>query len=243
MSDMMTLDMMAPDRSQLWESVVLGLRRAIVTGALTPGAHLVEADLAQRLNVSRGPIREALTRLEQEGLVINYPYRGKFVAEITAEDVREVYDLRILLETRAIKSLAGPPTPDELGLLRRTSAGMSQALIDLHNEEFADLDVEFHRQLVMLSKRERLLQLWNSLAGLTHAFIVLTARNDAEAIRLINEGHDRIIDALAQHDMSLAVDVLTRHLCVAEDAMLRLRTVGQMAPDGKRPAAAEDTSG
>jgi len=236
MSDLAILDMTAPVHSQLWESVVLGLRQAIVTGALAPGTHLVEADLAQRLNVSRGPIREALARLEQEGLVVNYPYRGKFVAEITAEDVREVYDLRILLETRAIKSLTTPLCSEELVPLKRISAEMSKALSGRHNETFADLDVEFHRQLVMLSKRERLLQLWNNLAGLTHAFIVLTARNDSEAIRHIDEGHDSIVDALVRHDVPMAIDVLTRHLYEAEDAMLRTRAMGQMAQDGKQLA-------
>lgn len=62
--------------SQLWQSVLQQLRLAIVTGVLPPGSHLVEAELANRLAVSRGPVREVLTRLEHEGLIVNCPYRG-----------------------------------------------------------------------------------------------------------------------------------------------------------------------
>ncbi len=223
MSPIPAIGMSGPIHGQMWESVVLSLRLAIVTGSLAPGTHLVESDLAQRLNVSRGPIREALTRLEQEGLIVNYPYRGKFVADISAEDVREIYDLRILLESRAIKSLTHPLDGDELNLMRQISAEMTKALSEGHNESFADLDVEFHRQLVAISKRERLLQLWNTLSGVTHAFIVINARNDPQAIQYISAGHGRIIDALVRHDLATAVEILTRHLGEAEDSMLAIK--------------------
>src|SRR4051794_19139332 len=82
----------------MWESVLAMLRMAIIKGQLPSGAHLLELQLAERLGVSRGPVREALMRLEQEGLVINQPYRGKFVADISAQTIHEIYSLRILLE-------------------------------------------------------------------------------------------------------------------------------------------------
>jgi DNA-binding GntR family transcriptional regulator len=213
-------NVMPPVHSQLWESVLSRLRLAIVTGALAPGTHLVETELAARLAVSRGPVREALTRLEQEGLVVNYPYRGRFVAEITEEDIREVYDLRRLIESRAIESLGHVINGAGLTRLRDIRQQMIEALKDGRNEEFADLDVEFHRQIVTMSQRERLLKIWNTLASVTHAFIVLNARNDPGAIRTISDGHEGILDALAHQDTATACEVLKQHLSDAETTLL-----------------------
>ena len=232
MSGLADVEMRVPVRSQLWESVLSSLRLAILTGSLASGTHLVESELASRLNVSRGPIREALTRLEQEGLVVNSPYRGKFVADITTDDVRDVYDLRRLLESRAIESVAGRLDNEELATLKRLSAQMAEALNEGYNEAFADLDVEFHRQLVMMSKRERLLQVWNMLSGVTHAFIVINTRNDPQTIRSIAEAHEQIINALTRHDVAAALAILKRHLGEAEDSVLGTKT-GEMAADGQ----------
>lgn len=217
-------DIRIPLHSQLWESVLSSLRLAIATGSLPPGTHLVESDLAARLNVSRGPIREVLTRLEHEGLVVNYPYRGRFVVDITAEDVREVYDLRRLLESRAIESLAGQLDADGLNTLNRLCARMTQALSEGQNEAFADLDVEFHRKLMTMSGRERLLRMWDQLAGVTHAYIVINTRNDPGAIRQISAGHEHIVDALARNDVQTATDTLQAHLRKAEADLLGIKT-------------------
>jgi DNA-binding GntR family transcriptional regulator len=224
MTNPLEIDLRVPVHSQLWESVLSSLRLAIVKGTLPPGTHLVEADLAAMLNVSRGPVREALTRLEHEGLIVNYPYRGKFVADITPEDVREVYDLRRMLEGRAIELLAGHLDDEQLGQLRELSQEMADALSEGHVETFADLDVEFHQTLVAMSKRERLLQIWNSLAGLTHAFIVINTKDDPEGIRVIAEGHEHLVDALAQPDLAAALTILGEHLGTAEGSVLTAKT-------------------
>ena len=87
-----------PPHNQVWESVLFRLRMAIIQGKLPPGAHLLEAQLAEKLGVSRGPVREALLRLEQEGLVLSQPYRGKFVANLSPQMIHEIYTLRRVLE-------------------------------------------------------------------------------------------------------------------------------------------------
>jgi DNA-binding GntR family transcriptional regulator len=226
MADSLGLELRVPVHSQLWESVLSSLRLAIVKGSLAPGTHLVEADLAALLNVSRGPVREALTRLEHEGLIVNYPYRGKFVADISPEDVHEVYDLRRMLEGRALELLVGHLDDEQLALLRRLSEQMAEALNDGQVETFADLDVEFHQMLVAMSHRERLLQIWNTLSGLTHAFIVINTRKDPVAIGKIADGHKQLVDALARPDLAEALTILNGHLSEAEDNMLRTKTTG-----------------
>jgi DNA-binding GntR family transcriptional regulator len=205
---------------QLWQSVLQRLRVAIVTGAIPPGTHLVEAELAARLAVSRGPVREALTLLEHEGLVVNYPYRGKFVADITEEDIHEIYDLRRLIEGRAVESLGHHVNLADIERLREIRNQMILALSEGRNEDFADKDIEFHRQIMMMSNRERLLKIWNTLSSVSHAFIVLNARNEPAAIARIAERHDGILDALAKHDTVTARQVLIEHLIEAEAGLL-----------------------
>jgi DNA-binding GntR family transcriptional regulator len=219
-----------PIHSQLWESVLQQLRLAIITGALPAGTHLVETELATRLAVSRGPVRDALTRLEHEGLIINYPYRGKFVANISEEDIHEVYELRCIIESRAIESLAHSLDSAGLDRLREIRQQMTQALGEGHIEEFADLDIEFHRELVRRSGRERLLKMWNILASVSHAFIVLNAPHAPEAVNQIGEGHDRILAALVRHDIAHACEVLKTHLDEAEWALLGTKSRTSAGP-------------
>src|SRR5512141_2804217 len=88
-----------PLRSRGLRSVaLLSIRRAIVNGVLRPGDRLMEADIAREMGISRGPVREALRQLEQEGLVISYPHRGTFVASLAADEASEIYVMRAVLE-------------------------------------------------------------------------------------------------------------------------------------------------
>jgi len=107
----------------LWESTLATLRLSIVRGDLPIGAQLVEAELATRLSVSRGPIREALRQLELEGLVVSYARRGTFVVGITEQDVREIYGLRLLLETFGIELAAREHAGDVAPARRPISGG------------------------------------------------------------------------------------------------------------------------
>jgi DNA-binding GntR family transcriptional regulator len=226
-----TLGITPPVHSQLWQSVLHQLRVAIVTGALPPGTHLVEIELATRLAVSRGPVREALTRLENEGLVVNYPYRGRFVADITVEDIREIYDLRRLIEGRAVESLGQRVDPEGIKRLREIREQMVLALNEGRNEDFADLDIDFHRQIMIMSKRERLLKIWNTLSSVSHAFIVFNAHNDPEAIARIAGPHDAILDALVQHDTVAAREALIQHLIKAESELIGAKENAERAQE------------
>jgi len=213
-----------PTHNQRWESVVHLLRLAIVTGDLAPGTHLVETELAQQLNVSRGPIRDALTRLESEGLVVNQPYRGKFVADITVQDISDIYALRLLLENYAIsRILSRGVSEDEIARLRELRQQMIKAISQNRYEECADYDVMFHRELVTLAGSDRLLQMWNTLAGVSHAFIVVNMRNQADIVLGLARGHDTIIEALARRDAAAARAALEKHLGEAEQAILQAR--------------------
>lgn len=181
---------------QLWTSVLATLRMEIIKGDIRPNTHLLETQLAERLGVSRGPVREALVRLEHEGLVVNIPYRGKFVAEITPAMVREIYSLRRLCEGFAAELAIARIAPEQVDHMRGLSVEMMKALAEGRYEEFADLDIEFHRVYMAAAGHNRLLQTWETLMGISHSFIVVNASYFSTGLEVIAQGHEAIIKAI-----------------------------------------------
>jgi DNA-binding GntR family transcriptional regulator len=213
----------AMPRSQVWESVLSSLRMAIIKGQLPPGTHLLEAQLAEKLAVSRGPVREALLHLEREGLVISQPYRGKFVANVSAQMLREIYSLRRVLECFAAELAMDRLQPEQIEQLRTLFERMMAAVNAGHFEEFADIDLEFHRLFVAAAQHTRLLQMWETLTDVTHAFIVVNASLDQENYRIIAEGHQAILQAFCDHDLAGVKWALNFHLDEAERRILATR--------------------
>lgn len=221
--------MTAPPHSQVWESVRARLRLAIIQGNLAPGAHLQEAQVAAALGVSRGPVREALLRLEHEGLVVNHPYRGRFVAELSATTIREIYSLRRVLECFAAELALDRLQPADLEEQAVLCTQMVAALNTGRFESFADLDLAFHRRFVAAAGHSRLLQMWESLTGVTHAFIVVNASLDQKNDHAIAEGHQAILGAFLRRDLAEVKESLTVHLQGAEQRLLQTRQVPVLA--------------
>jgi DNA-binding GntR family transcriptional regulator len=209
-----------PPHTQVWESVLSTLRLAIIKGQLPPGTHLLEAQLAEKLGVSRGPVREALMRLEQEGLVVSQPYRGKFVANISAQTIHEIYSLRRVLECFAAELAMEQLQPAQVAQLGELFARMMAAVNAGRFEEFANIDLEFHRFFVAAANHTRLLQMWETLTDVTHAFIVVNASLDQDNYRIIAEGHQAIVHAFHYHDLAGVKATLNFHLEEAERRLL-----------------------
>jgi DNA-binding GntR family transcriptional regulator len=202
---------------------------AIIKGQLPAGTHLLETQLAEKLGVSRGPVREALLRLEQEGLVTNQPYRGKFVANISAQTIHEIYSLRCVLECFAAEQAIATLQSVQLDQLRALFDQMMVAVNAGRFEEFADIDIEFHRFAVAMAGHTRLLQMWETLTDVTHAMIVVNASLDQDNYRIIAEGHQAILQAFADRDVHGVKTALTFHLGEAER---RIRQAIQGVGDG-----------
>jgi len=229
-----------PPHNQLWESVLSSLRMAIITGKLASGTHLVEAALADKLHVSRGPVREALVRLEQEGLVVNYPYRGRFVAGLSADDIREIYSLRTLLESYAVELATGKLKAEHLGHLKELLNQMIDLAAKAHFEELADFDLEFHRVFVAAAEHGRLLQMWESLKGVSHALIVITANLQPSIVEVITQAHSGLLEALASDDVVAAKEEIKAYLSRGETLVVQAmedRVMNEMA----NSQLAEDT--
>jgi DNA-binding GntR family transcriptional regulator len=157
----MTLKLGGLERTTTPEGVYRALRRAILDGRIPPGGQLRERDIAADLGVSRSPLREALTRLEEEGLIVRVPFRGAFVVEVGAQEIAEIASVRLLVEPYAaelaMEALRGPErarlTQAIEDLRRATETNDIPASVDAH--------LQFHRLFYDLSGHGVLRSLWN----------------------------------------------------------------------------------
>lgn len=207
--------------SALWERTLDSLRLSILRGDLPAGAQLVEVDLAARLGVSRGPVREALRRLELEGLVENQPRRGAFVVGMTERDVREIYGLRIVLETFAIELAAVRSSGEGVALLRRHIEEMREGLAQRRHHAIAEHDMAFHRQLIDMADHRRLLAVWTPVAVPVHALLSVADTVYTDMPTAIDQ-HGLLVDAIERRDPEHASSLLREHLLSGERIVLHV---------------------
>lgn len=135
-------------------------------GDLPAGTRLLEQQLAAQFGLSREPIRDALRRLEQEGLVRSYQRRGVYVMGLTTKDIDELYDIRTLLETHAVRLAAGRASAEEVDQLQHLVDTMADVSRRGRAHLVVDLDIEFHRHVMLAADRPRLLAAWELSAEL-----------------------------------------------------------------------------
>ncbi len=237
-SDLETLRALPESRS-LGVGIASRLRAAILGGHFGPGERLREEALARSMGVSRGPVREALARLEREGLVVIRHNRGAFVGRLSREDLDEVHTLRVVLERLAVQRAAqfGDAT---LFAEMQTVVDEMAARADrgITEQEAAELDVRFHDLIYRGSTHRRLEECWANLRPQIH--IVLLSRNVAhEDFRDYLVGsHQAILDALRDRDEPKALAILDDHLRGSYERVV-LGLARRVARDGATTAPAD----
>jgi DNA-binding GntR family transcriptional regulator len=205
------------------------LRRAIARGALPPGTQLGEVELAGRLGVSRGPLREAMQRLVAEGLLRSERHRGIFVRDLDAADVRDIYLARLAVEQAAGRRILTGDSSAALDLLGAALDGLVAAAASGDPVAIADADHAFHATLVAAAGSPRLRRMANALLVETRMCLAALQDTAPEAAALVDE-HRLIRDAVRDGDPERLADVLAEHMADAVD-----RIVGASAPSA--PAA------
>ena len=175
------------------------LRRAILKGELKPGERLMEVQLANRLGVSRTPVREAIRKLELEGLVTMIPRRGAEVAEITEKNMRDVLEVRRALEELAVKIACEKMTDEEIELLRQASKKFRDTMYNDNLTAIAENDVEFHEIIYDATGNKRLIQILNNL-------------RDYNCHGILADEHDEIVEALERRDQATACRAIVDHI-------------------------------
>lgn len=193
----------------LAEQVVTRLRDLIVTGALAPGTHLVETDLASAFNVSRGPVREALRQLLTEGLVGSQ--RGRIhVIGVTRDDVEELYHLRFLIEGEAMRLVtrAGSETQ---AVLQHSLEDLDRAQQTQDAAVYAAADLDFHTAFYTVAGHRRLQDVWLMYRPTFSGILAVTNAEDHD-LAPSYEDHVVLFEAVSAGDINLALDVLEQHL-------------------------------
>ncbi len=197
----------------LREVVFVTLRRQILRGELKPGERLMEISLANRLGVSRTPIREAIRKLEHEGLVVMVPRRGAHVAEITRQELNDVLEVRQSLEVLAIGKACDRMQEADIRALKRAEAEFK----DLVEREDVDLtilgeaDEHFHDMIYEGTKNRRLIQILNNLREQMYRFRVEYMKAKEVRQHLVAE-HDAIVEALEAHNKEDAIRLIKLHI-------------------------------
>ncbi|WP_225993079.1 GntR family transcriptional regulator [Actinomadura rudentiformis] len=190
--------------------VLAELRRAITTGELKPGAPIRQDALAERLDVSRVPLREALKILEGEGLVEHQAHRGYFVAVLSMADLREIYRIRALLEAEAVRVAAPHLTPEVLAALEAAQDEVERAGEAGDVTAMAAANRRFHFMLFERSGMPRLVRLITTLWDSTDAYRSLYYGGTPNRERVVHE-HRAVLAALRDGDIDAAVAWLDRH--------------------------------
>jgi len=197
----------------LREVVFMTLRRQILRGELKPGERLMEINLANKLGVSRTPIREAIRKLEHEGLVVMIPRRGAHVAEITRQELNDVLEIRKSLDILAIRKAIQYMTTQDLAELKAAEETFAR-LIEKKDADLTTLgeaDEQFHDIIYRGTNNRRLIQILSNLREQMYRFRVEYLKDITARQTLIRE-HAAIINAIEKRDEEEAVRVIRLHI-------------------------------
>ena len=200
-------------RSSLALEVAKKLRREILTGNIKPGERILEQEISEVMRTSRGPVRDALIRLEHEGLVVREPNRSAVVATLTVDDVEEVCSLRLSLEMLALRYSIDRAQDEDLQILRITVSQLSECLRENFSLERAvDLDLWFHEEFVKSARHNRVLSMWRSIKP--QIWFLIFSRNAfaLENFRESEKSHAELVDSIERQDYETGKTNLTIHL-------------------------------
>ena len=196
------------------------LRDAILTGKLVPGERLMEIHLADKLGVSRTPIREAIRKLELEGLVTMIPRRGAEVAQITEKHLRDVLEVRRALDALAVELACERITAEELESLKEACANFAKETKQGNANRLARADVAFHDIILNASGNERLVQMISKLSQQMYRYRLEYVKDETSYERLIAE-HEAIYEAICSRDGRAGAEAIKNHIDNQEKAVIR----------------------
>jgi DNA-binding GntR family transcriptional regulator len=221
------------ERRVLTDDAVDSLREAILSGRLKGGDRLIEDELAESLGVSRGPVRQAIFRLEREGLVVHEAHRGATVAQVSIEDAAEIYSLRRALECLSVAEACERATDADLTPLEAIlTLFQSVQRATMTRRRVAELDIDFHDALFRAAHHGRLYRAWEALRSQIFVFLLLRDGLPQDYLTSWYRDHARLLELVRRRDKAQAVETMEEHIGaayrrlqehLAEDAAPRIR--------------------
>lgn len=217
------------------------LREMITSGHLAPGERLKEAELAESMTVSRGPVREAITLLSREGLVEVQRHRGARVITLSYEDIEEIYSLRLAIERLAMERCAERADARVLARLDEVIEQMRTIASDAPGDEHVRLDLEFHDLVYAAADHARLERTWGMLRSQVSMF--LNARTDRTDFRAkLHQEHQEMRDILATGDPQASVAAIEKHIGWTLRQIRKMRAL-EHGPDETGPLSGPGPEG
>ena len=198
-------------KKSLREQALSALRTAITSGELEPGRHLVETELSDMLQISRGTLREALRQLEQEGLLSAGPRGRLSVRHLDSKEIRDIFAVRAALESLAVRTLCELPDRAAVIASLRSAVDAMAAAAEASLEDRIESDLEFHRTLCRLTGNDTLLHSWESLEGSIRMSIMFAGIERAVKNMSVDRHHD-IVAAIETGDATLARTTVLEHM-------------------------------
>ena len=201
------------------QDVAQSIRAAIHAGSLTGGTPLVERRIAEEMGISRAPVREALRQLEEEGLVVNIPFKGWYVTEVTPKTMEEIVSLRLALESFAAERATVLAKGRDLEGLKRLFGEMSRAARNDAPDELLELHLQFHRRFYELAGHDLLLQVWTTMEGQLRLYLRLHQLT-YDTLPHYVQAHRSIVNALLARDAEGMKTAIAEHLGEHTDQLI-----------------------
>ena len=207
-------------KTKLYEEISKQIISLINSGELKPGERLMEIHLADKLGVSRTPIREAIRKLELEGLVTMIPRRGAEVAQITEKNLKDVLEVRRALDALTVELACERITDEELAQLEEAKELFVKSTKTKDANKIAKADVAFHDIILIASRNDRLTQMISNLSQQMYRYRLEYVKDDAHYEKLIEE-HNTIFEAIRRRDSKVGAEAIISHIDNQEKSIIR----------------------
>ena len=197
------------------------LRDAILTGKLVPGERLMENQLADKLGVSRTPVREALRMLELENLVELVPRKGAQVLDMSEKDITNILEVRSALEGLATSVACKKMSKEDLQQLKNMEVDFEKAVADNDVERFVDIDEDFHDLIFAATENDKLINIFRNLRIQLYRYRMAQAKNNDTSMSTIVAHHRSIIRAIENHDAEEGASIAQGHIKYQTESILR----------------------
>jgi DNA-binding GntR family transcriptional regulator len=221
----------SPTAAPLRNQVLRNIRQAILTRRFRPGQRLIERELCELTGVSRTPVREALRQLESEGLVVMVPNRGPVVAEMTLEEVAEIYEVRGALEALAARRFAERASDEEVAELESRLTAFEEAVTQERLTDLVDRKDEFYAVLLKGSRNRTVRQMLDSLHARVVFMRAASLAHPGRSAETVQEVR-RIVEAIKERDADAAAALSLAH--VEKAAAAALESLGEDLPGDVR---------
>jgi DNA-binding GntR family transcriptional regulator len=214
------MDIRPARRSGLGSEVTTSLRQAIFDGVFKSGSRLGEIEIAQQLDVSRGPVREALLQLRAEGLVSMELHRGASVVTLSVEDIGELTTLRITLERFAVALALATPDEAHFAAMDAVIADMEVAVAAADISRLSQLDIAFHDAVYGAAAHTRLTAAWQTIRSQMLLFLLTRGEANRDYLAIAVDEHRELVAILRSGDVALAQRTIESHVRGAYDRLV-----------------------